>query len=268
MRLRVRRMRLCLRVRRGRAMSRREDRAAAPGDGPAEEELRALHAQYARQSEWFYGVRSNLLRRVGIGSKKRVLELGCGTGAVTPELTRRCGGEVVAVDVEDGPLRFALDQFAGARRAVACGDAFPFADASFDLVFTQMLFLWLADPGAVTAEVCRVLQPGCELLLAAEPDYGGRIEHPEAGLGQEMAAGLRVLGADPEVARKLPSVLRQAGFEVTMGVHPSLFQPGELAAAWEGERRFLASLGVRPPDVAAPAAFLFMPYFWFLARRP
>ena len=231
-------------------------------------ELDALDEQYRRQAAWFYGVRSNLLRRVGIAGKRRVLELGCGTGAVTPELTRRCGGEVVALDVQAGPLALHPERFRAAERVVAVGEALPFADESFDLVFTQMLFLWVVDIAAIIREVRRVLQAGCELLVAAEPDFGGRIEHPNDGdLGPRMEAGLRALGADPHVARTLPGTLRREGFAVEAGVHPSLFAPDELPAAWEEERRFLASLGGESPADRTPPTFLFMPYFWFLTRK-
>jgi len=241
---------------------------ASKQETPAsDEDLEALDAQYRRQAAWFYGVRANLLRRVGISDKREVLELGCGTGAVTPELTRQCRGQVTAVDIEAGPLRLHPKRFRAARRVVAAGEALPFADAAFDLVFTQMLFLWVPDPPKLLHEARRVLKPGCELVAAAEPDFGGRIEHPEASrLGPQMSAALRALGADPEVARKLPEALCREGFRVDMGVHPSLFQPDELPAAWEDERRFLASSGGGASTAGAPT-FLFMPYFWFLARR-
>ncbi|NLW50535.1 MAG: methyltransferase domain-containing protein [Candidatus Brocadiaceae bacterium] len=233
----------------------------------ADGELNALDAQYRRQAEWFYGVRSNLLRRVGIAAKKNVLELGCGTGAVTPELIRRCGGQVVALDVRAGPMALDPGRFAGAQTVIASGEALPFADAAFDLVFTQMLFLWTPDPAAVVREVRRVLQPGCELIAAAEPDYGGRIEYPGSGLGVRMSEALHALGADPDVARKMPDILRREGFGVEAGVHPSLFPADRLPGEWEHERRFLVSLGGEPPADGEPPTFLFMPYFWFLARK-
>ena len=232
------------------------------------EDLQALDVQYQRQAAWFYGVRADLLRRVGIQGKRQVLELGCGTGSVTQELTRRCRGRVVALDIQAGPLRLHPERFATARQVVGSGEALPFADASFDLVFTQMLFLWVPDPATIAREVRRVLEPGCELLAAAEPDFGGRIEHPEVSrLGPSMSEALRALGADPEVARKMPEVLCREGFRVDVGVHPSLFQPDELPAAWEEERRFLASIGGPTVTAERPLTFLFMPYFWFLARR-
>jgi SAM-dependent methyltransferase len=232
------------------------------------ERLEALDAQYRRQAVWFYGVRANLLRRVAIEGKQRVLDLGCGTGAVIEELARRCKGQVVGLDIEALPLNLHPERFASAQRVFASGGALPFPNASFDLVFSQMLFLWVPDPAALVREVARVLQPGCELVAAAEPDFGGRIEYPEASrLGPRMSASLRALGADPEIARKLPEVFSHAGFHVDMGVHPSLFQPDELSAAWEEERKFLASVEDRAVEKCPAATFLFMPYFWFLARK-
>lgn len=268
MRVCLRRMRLRVRMCRRRKVSPGGDVVGEGEGSAAKEKLEELDAQYQRQAAWFSGVRANLLRRVGIQGKRQVLELGCGTGAVTPELTRRCGGHVVALDIRAGPLSLRPERFKAARQVIASGDAMPFADQSFDLVFTQMLFLWVADPAAVVREVRRVLEPGCELVVAAEPDFGGRIEHPEASrLGPRMSAALSAVGADPEVARKMPDILSREGFQVSMGVHPSLFQPDELARAWDGEQRFLASLEGRPIEPCHAVNFLFMPYFWFLARR-
>ena len=82
-----------------------------------------------------------------------------------------------------------------------------------------------------------------------------------------MPAGPQDAGADPSVARKMPGILSQEGFRVDVGVHPSLFQPDELPAAWERERTFLASIEGRPVAEGQQTDFLFMPYFWFLARK-
>jgi SAM-dependent methyltransferase len=232
-------------------------------------DLRTLDRQYLRQAAWFAGVRADLLRRVGVRGKRRVLDLGCGTGVVTAELARRCGGRVIALDACSEPLGLEPGRFAGAQRLVAAAEALPFPDASFDLVFTQMLWLWIAAPSIVAAEARRVLKPGCELLVVAEPDYGGRIEHPHGeGLGPRMGAALRALGADPEIGRKMSGILQAQGFRVEAGVHPSVLRSDDLVSAWQEERAFLASLGDRGATDGPAAAFLFMPYFWFLARKP
>ena len=231
-------------------------------------DFRKLHDQYVRQSQWFYGVRSQLLRKVNARAKRCVLDLGCGTGAITTELIARCAGEVTAVDMDAGVFEAFPQHFDDARQAVANGEALPFDDASFDLVFTQMFFLWAKDMGRVLREAHRVLENGCELIIVAEPDYAGCISCPaEANPGPALADALRNLGADPFVASKLPAVLAATGFEVTMGVHPSLFRPAELHDRWKEEAHFIRSLDGCPPEAERPPSFLFMPYFWLLARK-
>ena len=233
--------------------------------------LKDLNARYERQAKWFYGVRSNLLRRIGIRSKKSVLDLGCGTGVVTPELRRRSAGDVMRCDFDPEALRFTPDRAAVAAEA----RLLPYQDEAFDLVFTQMFFLWVRDVPAALEEIRRVLKPGGHLVAAAEPDYGGRIEHPtELEIGARLAERLRKLGADPEIGRKLRGMLLRAGFEVETGIHPSLFQHEELAEEWENEIAFLQECGEclaesspPPPRKIPEGAFLFMPYFWFLAHR-
>ncbi|HLA84582.1 MAG TPA: hypothetical protein VJL29_07290, partial [Thermoguttaceae bacterium] len=57
-----------------------------------------------QQAEWLAPARSRLLRRAGIARCRRVLDLGCGVGAVTAELARRTSGFVVALDRDRGSL--------------------------------------------------------------------------------------------------------------------------------------------------------------------
>ncbi len=165
-----------------------------------------------QQAEWLAPARAKALRRAGIGQRRKVLDLGCGFGAITDELLRRSGGEVVALDCRQNVLSSDTQSFAGAGRV--CGDALrlPFADGTFDLVFCQFTFLWI-DARSAIKEIHRVLQPR-GMLVAIEPDYGGMIEYP-----QEIAAGglwlsaLTRAGADPCIGRKLPGMLRTTWLE-------------------------------------------------------
>jgi len=221
-------------------------------------ELEALHTMYRRQAAWFAGERSRLLRRVHIAAKRRVLDLGAGTGEVLPELARRAGGPVVGLDRDAVVLRRA-----SAAAPVAAGEAvaLPFGSGVFDLVFTQMFFLWAAPLEAVIRDIHRVLAPGGHLIACAEPDYGGAIAYPDvaAGIGA-FVEGLRREGADPCVARKLGCALREAGFSAVCGVHPA--RPLE---AGRSDSPFAAPELLPFPQ--APA-FLFIPYFHFVARKP
>jgi SAM-dependent methyltransferase len=215
---------------------------------------RELKNVYRRQDAWFAGERGRLLGEAAIGRARRVLDLGCGTCETLPELDRRAGSPAVGRDCDIEVLRL------GAGRRVCAGARrLPFADGAFDLVFAQMFFMWALDE-EVLAEVSRVLSPGGHLVAAAEPDYGGAIEHPAgsadiAGLAERLSAE----GADVRAARRLCGFLQRAGFEVSCGLHPC-----DPIGSARGEG------GLATPELTEPrgaAEFLFVPYFWFLARR-
>jgi SAM-dependent methyltransferase len=167
----------------------------------------------ARQAEWLAPARARILRRAGIARRRRVLDLACGFGAVTGELVRRSGARVVALDRRHDLPAGAGAEFDGAFRVAADAGRLPFADGSFDLVFCQFALLWL-DARAAIAEVHRVLRPA-GVLVAMEPDYGGMIEHPPGIATRRLwLAGLARAGADPTIGRRLPGLLKSAGFSV------------------------------------------------------
>jgi len=90
-----------------------------------------------RQAAWLAPARARLLRRAEIARRRSVLDLACGRDAVTEELVRRCGGQVMALDCSRDALIDEPLGFAGAT--VVCGKAeqLPLADKTFDLVFCQ-----------------------------------------------------------------------------------------------------------------------------------
>jgi SAM-dependent methyltransferase len=180
-----------------------------------------------QQAAWLEPARARLLRRVQIAQRKLVLDLGCGPGAVSGELVRRAGGRVVALDWSLNALTLDSRPFAGAHRV--CGDAerLPFADDMFDLIFAQFTLLWI-NAAAAVREAHRALQPG-GALVALEPDYGGLIEHPGAIITRPLwRSGLRRAGAEPEIGRRLPGLLRQVGFQVQVDLLDHLASPSPM----------------------------------------
>lgn len=83
----------------------------------------------------------------------RVLDLGGGTGAANPDFGDR---HVVVVD----PSHQMLARNKGADRVVGVGEALPFADGSFDAVFSAYVFRNLDSVDLTLAEMARVLRPG------------------------------------------------------------------------------------------------------------
>ena len=82
-----------------------------------------------------------------------VLDLGSGTGAAEPVLAPRT---TVAVDPVAEMLRLSPIE----HRVVAVGEQLPFADESFDGVFSAFVFRNLTSIPDTLAEIHRVLVPG------------------------------------------------------------------------------------------------------------
>jgi SAM-dependent methyltransferase len=117
----------------------------------------------------FAGRRAYLLRRVAPGD--RVLDLGCGDGPFVPVLVER-GAKVTGADVAERALERARINSPGARYVrVEAHGPFPFADASFDLVWASEVVEHVADTERWVNEVRRVLRPGGRLLVTT-PSVG------------------------------------------------------------------------------------------------
>lgn len=98
---------------------------------------------------------------------RQVLDLGCGTGWFARKMAGDLGARVTGVDLSDGMIRQARDA-SGPDIAwrVADAERLPFADSSFDVVFSNLMVQWCADPRTVFAECRRVLRPGGRLVLS------------------------------------------------------------------------------------------------------
>ncbi len=100
---------------------------------------------------------------VAEGTRARILDVGCGTGANLEMLARF--GDAEGVDVSEDALAFCRAR--GLTRVrVGAAEALPYADASFDLVTALDVVEHLDDDVAGLGEMRRVLKPGgCALLF-------------------------------------------------------------------------------------------------------
>ena len=174
-------------------------------------------------------------------------------------------------------------QSRGGRAEYRVGDAhhLPFDDAWFDCTACHFTLMWCHDPGKVAEEMVRVTQPGGAILVCAEPDYGGRIDHPELPLGRWQIEALRREGADPCLGRKLRDLFSlPAARQVDVGLMPGLWNPVALRAEFDAEWSLwelsLADLvsarelaQVKALDLEAIESgrrLVFMPVFYALVR--
>ena len=161
-----------------------------------------------------------LLRAAGIAPGMRVLDLGCGPGAVTFALAGLVGpeGEVVGLDQSAPQLAVAEERRAAAgldHVRFVTGDARSFRDgAPFDAVVCRLLLFHLPDAAAVVAHHLEALRGG-GLFVAIDYDIGAaRSEPPVARVEQALGwimNGFRSAAADPVVGARLALVLHDAG---------------------------------------------------------
>lgn len=105
------------------------------------------------------------LRFLGNLEGKKVLDIGCGTGRLIPELKHR-GGEVVAADLSAKMLNLTSKKFPGVKTVVADIDDLPFEDESFDMVIAMFVVVHLGDLRRAFDEVYRVLKNGGVFILS------------------------------------------------------------------------------------------------------
>jgi ubiquinone/menaquinone biosynthesis C-methylase UbiE len=111
------------------------------------------------------GILGRLRRRLFPYARGRVLELGVGTGVNLPLYQESV--HLLAVDLEYDMLARASRRRRAAQLLCAQADVadLPFADHSFDQVFTSLLFCSVKDPVRGMSEIRRVLRPGGWLTM-------------------------------------------------------------------------------------------------------
>jgi len=171
------------------------------------------HSRFLQQAAWTRDLRVYLFEHAGLTRARRVLEVGCGTGAILSGLVTPA--VVHGLDLE--PARLVEARAYVPVAALVCGDArsLPYHSNMFDITFCHFLLLWVRDPLMALLEMKRVTRPGGALLTLAEPDYDSRVDKPDAlaPLGRWQAESLRRQGADPGLGSRLADLFHQAGIQ-------------------------------------------------------
>lgn len=198
----------------------------------------------------------DLLARVALQPRDRVLDVACGTGIVARLAAQQVGasGDVTGIDLNAEMLREARTQSArlGAKVGWVEGhvETLPFRDATFDVVLCQQSIQFFSDQTRAIQEMKRVLAPGGRFALnvsralqynpyiRALADALQRHVGPEAGTAMRAPCGF----GDAEALRGLlaRAVWRDIRIHIVILTirHPSLtaFIAGQLAATPVADR--------------------------------
>jgi SAM-dependent methyltransferase len=170
------------------------------------------------------------LARVSPGMS--VLDVGCGTGALTRALADLVGPEhVSAVDPSEGFVATCRSRVVGAEVLVAAAESLPFADERFDAVLSQLVVNFVNDPHAAVLEMRRVARVGA-VIAGCVWDYRAGMTLLRSFWDAAIDLGLRD-GAVRDQGRTMPFCTPGELIELWHGAELDHVQIGEISAAAE-----------------------------------
>jgi trans-aconitate methyltransferase len=146
--------------------------------------------RYARNARFVADLGQPVVTLLAPQAGERILDLGCGDGALTRRLAD-IGASVVGVD--SSAEMVAAARAAGLDARVMSGEALTF-DSEFDAVFSNAALHWMRRPAAVIAGVWRALKSGGRFV--GEFGGHGNVQHIKTAL----VAALDRRGLDGQAA--------------------------------------------------------------------
>lgn len=173
------------------------------------------HERFLQQSEWSRTLRSYILKKINLPTSAKVVEIGCGTGAIVDNMQINFSRHITCLDLNIDFLQFFRLQSIDANLVAADGYCTPFPMEYFDLVYCHFLLLWIKNPHDLIMEMKRISKINGWICCFAEPDYEGRIDYSvhDQEIGQLQNQSLQIQGVNLKTGRLLAKWLQDAGFE-------------------------------------------------------
>ena len=188
---------------------------------------------------WQYA--ENLLELLSPKSGERILDLGCGTGQLTEQISRS-GTKIMGIDSSQNMIEKARQNYPDLHFNVADARNFQ-VDRSFDAVFSNATLHWVPEADAVIDRIYQSLKAGGRFV--AEFGGKGNVQAITTALSQ----ALREIGITQHNPWYFPSIgdyaskLEKRGFDVTYAV--LLPRPTPLADGEAGLRNWIEMFGDR-----------------------
>ena len=189
--------------------------------GTSSEELDRLAYQHQVWAE----TTIDLWQRADFGPGQHILDLGCGPGFASLDLSRLTGpqGRVTGFDASQSFLRF-LDSNAAAAGIenldTRLGDVHQIQmdENSIDRIFVRWLLCFVERPQQVITEIQRLLRPGGRLAILDYFNYAAIRVCPHrdsiAALFKAYEASAVRNGGSYDIGAKLPAMISSAGLQL------------------------------------------------------
>jgi SAM-dependent methyltransferase len=217
----------------------------------------------------------------GVSPGQRVIDVGCGPGALTSELIDRVGAtHVFALDPSESFVAAVRERFPGVDVRLASAEKLPFPDKAFDAALAQLVVHFMSDPVAGLREMARVVRRD-GVVAASVWDHGSgrgplsvfwkaareldpdvRDESQRSGSREGhlhelfVKAGLREVESTVLVANLVQKSFEDWWQPFTLGVGPA----GVYAVGLNADRR--TALMDRCRELLPPAPFDLAPRAW------